>query len=182
MEAATTCHVVSVTDLDLASPLETRIMCTRLLLRQLNFHQTMPTKNPCAFLNQPDAIASLMPQAQRLIELRKILAAVLPESLARHCSIANYKQGKVVIFAANSAVAAKLKLLSPGLSEELSRRAAEVTGLEVRVQPLNSLGQVLEKSSKLSIEAAAALGRLAQQLSDSELKTALDRIARRRRS
>jgi hypothetical protein len=169
--------VVSVTDLDLASPLETRIMCT-----QLVFHQIMPIKNPSAFLNQPDAIASLMPQAQRLIELRKILAAALPESLARHCSIANYKQGKVVLFAANSAVAAKLKLLSPGLSEELTRRAAEVTGLEVRVQPLNYVGQVIEKSSKMSSEAAAALGRLAQQLSDSELKTTLDRMARRRRT
>lgn len=176
MEAITRCRVVSVTDLDLASPLETRIMCTQLI-----FHQTMPSKNPCAFLSQPDAIASLMPQAQRLIELRKILADALPESLARHCSIANYKQGRVVLFAANSAVAAKLKLLSPGLSEELSRRAAEVTGLEVRVQPLNSSGQVIEKSSKISVEAAAALGRLAQQLSDSELKTTLGRIAGRRR-
>ena len=176
-DAATTCHVVSVTDLDLASPLETRIMCTQLI-----FHQTMPSKNPCAFLSQPDAIASLMPQAQRLIELRKILAVALPESLARHCSIANYKQGRVVLFAANSAVAAKLKLLSPGLSEELSRRAAEVTGLEVRVQPLKSSGQLIEKSSKISVEAASALGRLAQQLSDSELKTTLGRIAGRRRT
>ena len=175
-DAATTCHVVNVTDLDLASPLETRIMCTQLI-----FHQTMPSKNPCAFLSQPDAIASLMPQAQRLIELRKILADALPESLARHCSIANYKQGRVVLFAANSAVAAKLKLLSHELSEELSRRAAEVTGLEVRVQPLNSSWQVIEKSSKISTEAAAALSRLAQQLSDSELKTTLGRIAGRRR-
>jgi hypothetical protein len=141
----------------------------------------MPTKNPCAFLSQPDAIASLMPQARRLIELREILAAALPESLARHCSIANYKQGKVVVFAANSAVAAKLKLLSPGLSEELSRRAIEVTGLEVRVQPLNSEGQPVEKSAKMSIAAIGAVGRLAGQLSDSELKTALARIAGRGR-
>jgi hypothetical protein len=123
-----------------------------------------------------------MPQAQRLIELRKILAAVLPESLGRYCCIANYKQGKVVVFAANSAVAAKLKLLSPGLSEELSRRATEVTGLEVRVQPLDSESQVIEKSAKMSAEAARALGRLAQQLSDSELKTALSRISERGRS
>jgi hypothetical protein len=123
-----------------------------------------------------------MPQAQRLIELRKILAAVLPESLGRYCCIANYKQGKVVVFAANSAVAAKLKLLRPGLSEELSRRATEVTGLEVRVQPLDSESQVIEKSAKMSAEAARALGRLAQQLSDSELKTALSRISERGRS
>ena len=141
----------------------------------------MPTKNPCAYLNQPDGIASLMPQARRLIELRGILAAALPESLARCCSIANYKQGSIVIFAANSAVAAKLKLLSPALLEELSRRAVEVTGLEVRVQPLNSEGQLVEKSAKMSVEAALGIGRLVEQLPDSELKTALGRIAGRDR-
>ena len=139
----------------------------------------MPTKNPCAYLTQPDGIASLMPQARRLIELRGILAAALPESLARCCSIANYKQGKIVIFAANSAVAAKLKLLSPTLSEALSKRAVEVTGLEVRVQPLNLAGQPVEKSAKMSAEAVRGLGRLFEQLPDSELKTVLGRIAGR---
>ncbi len=141
----------------------------------------MHTKNPCAFLNQADGIASLMPQARRLIELRGILSAVLPESLARWCSIANYKQGKVVIFAANSAVAAKLKLMRQTLSEQLSQRGVEVTGLEVRVQPLAHDSQVFEKSAKMSTEAAAKLAGLCEQLPDSELKIALGRIARRHR-
>jgi len=119
-------------------------------------------KNPYAFLDQPDGIAPLMPQARRLIELREILAAVLPESLARCCSIANYKQGNVVIFAANGAIAAKLKLMLPTLSEQLSKRAMEVTGLEVRVQPLDSDPQVVEKSAKMSLEAAFVLARLCE--------------------
>jgi len=144
-------------------------------------YQTLPTKNPCAYLTQPDGIASLMPQALRLIELRGILAAALPESLARCCSIANYKQGKIVVFATNSAVAAKLRLLSPTLSEALSKRAVEVTGLEVRVQPLDSEGETVEKSAKISVEAGHGLDRLLQQLPDSELKTALSRIAGRGR-
>jgi len=143
--------------------------------------QNMPAKNPCAFLNQPDGIASLMPQARRLIELRGILAAVLPGPLARSCSIANYKQGKVVIFAANSAAAAKLKLMRPTLSEQLSKRGVEVTGLEVRVQPLAPERQVIEKSAKMSTEAAAGLAGLCEQLHDSELKFALGRIAHRHR-
>jgi hypothetical protein len=122
-----------------------------------------------------------MPQARRLIELRGILSAVLPPSLARWCSIANYKQGKVVIFAASSAVAAKLKLMRPTLVEQLSQRGVEVTGLEVRVQALDREHQVFEKSSKISVEAAARLARLCEQLPDSELKIALGRIARRHR-
>jgi hypothetical protein len=138
-------------------------------------------KNPCAFLNQSDGIAPLMPQAKRLIELREILAAVLPESLARCCSIANYKQGKVVIFATNGAIASKLKLMLPTLLEQLSRRAMEVTGLEVCVQPLNSDSQLVEKSAKMSQEAALELTRLCEQLPDSELKIALEKFAARHR-
>ncbi len=143
--------------------------------------QNMHPKNPCAFLNQPDGIASLMPQARRLIELRGILSAVLPSSLARSCSIANYKRGKVVIFAASSAVAAKLKLMRPTLVEQLSQRGVEVTGLEVRVQALDHERQVFEKYSKMSVEAAAKVAELCEQLPDSELKSALGRIARRHR-
>jgi hypothetical protein len=138
-------------------------------------------KNPCTFLNQSDGIAPLMPQAKRLIELREILAAVLPESLARYCSIANYKQGKVVIFTANGAIASKLKLMLPTLLEQLSRRAMEVTGLEVCVQPLNSDSQLVEKSAKMSQEAALGLARLCEQLPDSELKIALEKFASRHR-
>jgi len=138
-------------------------------------------KNPCAFLNQPDGIAPLMPQARRLIELREILAAILPESLARCCSIANYKQGKIVIFAANGAIAAKLKLMLPTLSEQLSKRATEVTGLEVCVQPPASDPQVTEKSAKISPGAALELAKVCGQLPDSELKVALGKFASRHR-
>jgi len=138
-------------------------------------------KNPCAFLNQPDGIAPLMPQARRLIELRGILAAVLPESMTRCCSIANYKQGKVIIFAANGAIAAKLKLMLPTLSEQLSKRGFEVTGLEVRVQALGSDSQPIEKLAKMTPEAASDLARLHGQLTDSELKTAVGKFASRYR-
>ena len=137
----------------------------------------MHMKNPCAFLNQADSIAALMPQAERLIELREILSSLLPESLARRCSVANYRQGRVVIFASNGATAAKLKLMLPSLLEQFSGRATEVTGLEVLVQALESERQAIEKTAKISTEAASELAGLSEQLPDSELKTALARIA-----
>ena len=142
----------------------------------------MPTKNPCAFLDQPEGIAPLMPQARRLIELRRILAAVLPESLARWSSIANVKQGRVIIFAANGAVAAKLRLLSPALLEQLSKRGTEVTGLEVRVQPSPPSLQAADKSAKMSSSGASSLEELCEQLPDSELKNAVGRLASRHRT
>lgn len=136
----------------------------------------MHMKNPCAFLNQADSIAALLPQTKRLIELREILFSLLPEPLARRCSVANYKQGRVVIFASNGATAAKLKLMLPALLEQLSGRAVEVTGLEVAVQAPEFEHQVPEKSAKMSSKAASELAELCEQLPDSELKTALSRI------
>jgi len=133
-------------------------------------------KNPCAFLNQADAISALMPQAERLIELREILASLLPESLARHCSVANFKQGRVIILASNGATAAKLKLMLPALTEQFSGRATEVTGLEVSVQAPIPSHQVIDKSSKMTPEAVSELAGLCEQLPDSELKKVLLRI------
>jgi hypothetical protein len=142
------------------------------VMRSPNVH----IKNPCQFLNQADAIAALMPQAERLIELREILASLLPESLAQNCSVANFKQGRIVVFASNGATAAKLKLMLPSLLEQLSGRATEVTGLEVVVQAPGAAAQVAEKSSKLSSDAISGLAQLCDQLPDSELKSALSRI------
>jgi hypothetical protein len=122
-----------------------------------------------------------MPQARRLIELRRVFTAVLPESLARWSSIANVKQGKVIVFAANGSVAAKLRLMSPALLEQLSKRGTEVTGLEVRVQPLGPSTQVPEKSAQISVEGTSKLAGLFEQLPDSELKNAVGRLVRRHR-
>ena len=133
-------------------------------------------KHPCAFLSQADAISALMPQAERLIELREILASLLPESLARHCSVANFKQGRVIILASNGATAAKLKLMLPALTEQFSGRATEVTGLEVSVQAPVQTPQVTDKSSKMTPEAVSELTGLCEQLPDSELKKVLLRI------
>jgi hypothetical protein len=136
-------------------------------------------ENPCTFLTQADGVAALMPQARRLIELRKLLAAALPQALADSCSVANYKQGKVVLFAVNGAVAAKLNLLRPSLQQHLAKRGVEITGMDIRVQPLQDRRQLVEKQSKLSPETAKTLHALSEQLPDSELKHAVARLAER---
>lgn len=124
-----------------------------------------------------DGMYSLMPQAQRLMELRRIAAGALPGNLLRSCSIANYKQGKVVIFAENSAVAAKLKLLAPTLRDHFVKSAIEVTGIDVEVQPTNPPPEAPAKHTHLSPGAAQALSELAEQLPDSKLKSSINALA-----
>jgi hypothetical protein len=126
-----------------------------------------------------DGISSLIPQAHRLIELRRVFAGLLPDNLRRTSSIANYKQGKVVIFAENSAVAAKLRLHAPTLQGDLMRSGHEVTAIEVQVQPGYHPAPYPKKQARLSLEASRQLSALSDQLPDSKLKFSILSLAKR---
>ena len=136
----------------------------------------MQSKKLRAFMET--GINALMPHAEQVISLRQILVGILPANLRRSCDIANYSQGKVVIFAENSAVAAKIKLMTPTLLHDMSQRVAQVTAIEVRVQPRTVAVQpVIHR--ELSEEATRSLRKLGEQLSDSKLKDAVLRFANR---
>ena len=138
----------------------------------------MHSKNLRAYLDSTVGIASLLPQAERLIELRRIYSKLVPQQLLRSSSIVNYKQRTVVIFADNNAVAAKLRLLSPRLVNDFSKCGVEVTGIRLEVQPRPAPPQeALPKRAKLSRGGAESLETLARQLPESRLKRALADLA-----
>ena len=136
----------------------------------------MHAKNVDAYLEQPGGINFLMPQAKRLLELRRVLLEALPATLSGLASVANYRNGRVVIFAANSSIAAKLKLLSPTLKEHFARRGLQVTAMEFEVQPETRVATPPPKAAFLSPSARQALAKLSSQLPESKLKTVVSSI------
>ena len=141
----------------------------------------MHSKNLRTYLDSTAGIAALLPQAERLIELRRIYTDIAPQQLLRSSSIVNYKQGTVVIFAENNAIAAKLKLLSPRLINDFSKRGVEVTGIRLEVQPRENPQKTLPpKRAKLSEAGAESLAALANRLPDSKLKQAVTELAGRK--
>ncbi len=141
----------------------------------------MHSKNLRAYLDSAVGIAGLLPQAERLIELRRIYSKLVPQQLLRSSSIGNYKQQKVVIFAENNAIAAKLRLLSPRLVNDFSKSGAEVTGIRIEVQPRQATQQEAKpKLAKLSQAGAECLEALAARLPDSQLKQAVRLMATER--
>lgn len=143
----------------------------------------MHSKNLRAYLDSAVGIAGLLPQAERLIELRRIYSKLVPEQLLRSSSIVNYKQKNVVIFAENNAVAAKLRLLSPRLVNDFSKSGVEVTGIRLEVQPRQEARkQLAPKRARLSRAGAERLEALAGQLGDSKLKQVLAGFAARGRA
>ena len=140
----------------------------------------MHSKNIRAYLDSAAGIAGLLPQAERLIELRRIYSELVPKQLLRSSAIVNYRQKNVVIFAENNAVAAKLRLLSPRLVNDFSKYGVEVTGIRLEVQPRQEPRKALNpKQAKLSAAGAESLEALAQRLPDSRLKQALTGMVER---
>src|SRR5665647_1894879 len=138
----------------------------------------MHSKNIRSYLDSAAGIAGLLPQAERLIELRRIYSKLVPQQLSRSSAIVNYKQQKVVIFADNNAVAAKLRLLSPRLINDFSKCGVEVTGIRLEVQPREKLAKATApKMARLTQAGSENLGALAKRLPDSILKHAVTAMA-----
>ncbi|MFM9971078.1 MAG: DciA family protein [Burkholderiales bacterium] len=134
---------------------------------------------------QNDSNNHLISHANFILTLRQVLPKILPSELAQNCSVANYKDGKLVIFAHNNAVAAKLKLLAGGLprkmSEHLQLTARQVTAVTIEVQP-QSPGQRLAKNSlQMSQKGAEEILEYSSQVSDISLRNALLSLASRAR-
>jgi len=101
----------------------------------------------------------------------------LPPGLRKHATLANFKNGTLVIFADNSAVAAKLRLMLTALGDRLKTSGVEHTGIKVEVQPSEPPPPRRNKQAVMSAAGADSLRQLSAQLPDSKLKTVIDRLA-----
>jgi len=138
----------------------------------------MHSKNLSAYLVQADGIDALMPQAKRLLALRQVLRDSLPEPLGKNSTVANYRQGRLVLYAANAAIAAKIKLLRPALVARYASMGLEVTAMDIEVQPDEVKDAAPRKAAILSQNARRSLTELCSQLPESELKSVIAAIAR----
>jgi len=141
----------------------------------------MRPHSPSEFLEHNEQSNSLIYHANFIMELRKAFAEILPGELSRYCSIANYKNGKLVVFADNNAVAAKLKLLAAGIPQRLAGRlnqtSRQVTAVVIEVQPRPREPHASGKAITVSQEGARAVRDLSDQVSDLKLKEVLRSIA-----
>lgn len=94
----------------------------------------MPTRSLQEHLSTAEGTARFAAHAQRLLRLQHLLESVLPPALRNHARVANLRQGKLVIHAANSAVAAKLRQFGPRFTDAFLKDGAQFTEIDVRVQ------------------------------------------------
>jgi hypothetical protein len=125
-------------------------------------------------------LARLSGHAQRLLALQRTFESATP--LARQSRVANLKLGRIIIHAANGAVAAKLRQMEPRLVAVFRFEAAEVTGIDIRVQPgvANPPPAPARRPMGIGEKQKQALTSLENGLpADSPLRLALHRLVER---
>ena len=123
----------------------------------------------------------IMEKARELEALSKLLDGFLPPELAPLARVANFKEGKLVIHAANGPAAAKLKLLSESLGVFITKQRSQVNSVSVRVQPGGSRMEdaAPQKRAPMSRVALAELSALYTRLPDSPFRKSLKSILER---
>lgn len=131
------------------------------------------------YLKSATDLERLAAHAEKLRQLQHIYAQIAPAYLASTSQVANFKLGKVVIHAANGAVAAKLKQLEPSLRGEFYANGVEVTEISIKVQG-GLPGRVADRppaERAISSAGSKQIETLAGQLpADSPLRAALQRL------
>lgn len=131
------------------------------------------------YLKSATDLERLAAHAEKLRQLQQIYAQIAPDYLASASQVANFKSGKVVIHAANGAVAAKLKQLEPSLRGEFYSNGFEVTEISIKAQggPLGRAAERPPADRAISSTASKQIETLAGQLpADSPLRAALQRL------
>lgn len=130
---------------------------------------------------------NLFSLAQQLHINQLTFSRLIPEHLARYCSIGRISDGRLTIMVGNSAVASKLKQISPSLLLKLQELGWEVTAIQILVQahflaknikPFTDEGYNRRKII-LSQTGKDCLSQLAATLPDSELKNTIQSFLRK---
>jgi hypothetical protein len=137
--------------------------------------------NISRYLRTSAELAAVTEHAERLISLQLLFEAIAPPALAQHCRVANFKQGILVILAANNLLAAKLRQVLPSLADEFCYRGWKVTSIQVAVQDREKVLQMADSSpisppAPLDPDTRARLQAFAQHAADPKVRGAVERL------
>lgn len=113
-----------------------------------------------------------------LTAMQHVFRGIAPPQLARHCALGGLSNGKLIIFAHNSAIAAKLRQMTPSLLLKFQAKGYEVTAIRIAVQANSGTHGNNTPVAKRSIGRAGreSLRQLAMKLPSSPLKASVESL------
>jgi hypothetical protein len=130
-----------------------------------------------SLLKHPE-LNALNTRTQQTQAAQKIWEAIAPAEVTKLSHASTIKNQQFTVFADNSVVAAKIKLLLPSLLIKLQKQECEVTAIRVKVQVKSTPQTKAASSRKLSIAAAQRLQTLGNKLSGTPLGDALNKLSK----
>jgi hypothetical protein len=134
-----------------------------------------------SFFTRNQELRQISGKVRQLRAIQLLYEQVAPPSLLRSSHVAQMEHNLLTLAANNSAVAAKLRQMTPELVRQLQLHGCEVTGIQVRVQVTSPSVTRTAAPSSLSAQGQQQLSELAKTLGDSPLKSALQRLAGKRK-
>ena len=129
-------------------------------------------------LKGESALDDLLQRHRREAALQDRVRQALPPALAKHVSVIDARSAELELGAASGAAAALLRQHAPELRIALAREGWEFTGIRVRVQARLARESAPNAPKKqLDTASAATLLALAEELGESPLAQALQRLA-----
>jgi hypothetical protein len=131
-----------------------------------------------AYLAASQELREFARKTQELATLQRQYRQLAPSNLASASQVTGFERQILIIGAENSAIAAKLRQLAPQLVHLLQGGGAKVTGIRVRVQVAQQ--PPVRKLPHLTLGASGRqhMKNLADNLPDSPLKQAIQRLAK----
>ena len=137
----------------------------------------MAAQKISSYLTASDTLLKLSSVAEQLAKVQRTVVACLPERLARNVQVARIADKELILFANNSAIAAKVRFLIPTLLDKLQKHQADISAVKIEVKVnVSAQNNVNEKQAALSPHGVAALKTLAQSLDSSPLRTAIENM------
>ncbi|WP_206951057.1 DUF721 domain-containing protein [Trinickia acidisoli] len=147
-----------------------------------SFSKSAASRRPQAVaevLGRTDAFAALRAGVEQVAALERDLAQLLPDYLATNIEPGFIKDGTLTLFAAHSALAARLRHVEPRLLSELQQRGWAARTLAIKVRPRSLEAPAAPKQARMTPAGAAALEALSRSLAPSPLQAALAKMATR---
>jgi len=132
-------------------------------------------------LRNDPTLAVALPEAERLRELNRRFAGVVPPAVARACRVAAIQGETALVYCANGAAASRVRSQATGVGRVLTRPDAPVLSVKVKIRADWTLPEKREKTG-LGPAALAAFRDLDKALPDGDLKDAVDALLAKRRA
>jgi hypothetical protein len=124
-------------------------------------------------------LSAAIGRARALNKLSTDVLQHLPSGLAHHCQVANYKENILILHAESASWATQLRFQAPAILKLLQEKQIVKNNcrIEVRVRPKAHQPLVPARYAHMSSTTAEVIDYLAEEVTDSDLRDALHRLA-----